>query len=93
MKLTQLIKDFVSRKENAEVIFDLTKLSTEYYYDLIRRRYPNSYKSNVDYTQTLKKINDYIKKHNEFKKINPRDFSVELMKYLYEHRLKPGTRE
>jgi hypothetical protein len=92
MKLTQLIKDFVSRRENSEVLVDLTKLSTEYYYDLIRKRYPNSYTSNVDYTQTLKKINQYIKKHNEFKKVDPRDFSVELMKYLYEHRARAGNK-
>ncbi len=89
MKLTQLIKNFVSRKENADVLIDLTKLSTEYYYDLIRQKYPNSYKSDVDYTQTLKKINHYIKKHKEFREVDPRDFSVELMKYLYDHRSRP----
>lgn len=93
MKLTQLIKDFVSRRENAEVLVDLTKLSTEYYSDLINRKYPNSHRSTVDYTHTLKKIDHYIKKHKEFREVDPRDFSVELMKYLYEHRIRPGIRE
>ncbi|HNZ51850.1 MAG: hypothetical protein BWY36_00541 [Candidatus Diapherotrites archaeon ADurb.Bin253] len=87
MELAQLIKNFVSKKENADILVSLTKLSTEYYSDFINKKYSN--KSDVDYTHTLEKINHYLKSHKEFRNVDPRDFSIELMKYLYDHRSKP----
>lgn len=86
MELSHLIRDFVSRKDNRDILVDLTKLSTEYFSDVVHNKYSNHVTENRDYSDTLKKIEHYIKKHREFRRVDPRDFSVELMKYLYEHR-------
>lgn len=93
MDLTDLIKNFVSKKENASIVVDLTKLSTEYYSGFINRKLYNFRKYNVNYSLTLHKIQNYLRKHEEFKKVDPREFSVELMKYLYEHRISPKSKE
>ncbi len=92
MDLTHLIKDFVSKKENASIVVDLTKLSTEYYSGFVHRTLYNFKKYNPNYSSTLHKIYDYLKKHEEFRKVHPMDFSIELMKYLYENRITPRSK-
>ncbi len=79
MKIENLVKKFVLSKENSDIIVDLTKLSTEYFSNFLSGR---------DYSNVLEQVNNYLKEHSEFKEVNPKVFSIELMKYLYTHRKK-----
>ena len=86
MELSHIVKNFVFRKENADILVDLTKLSTEYYSYFVHNKDYNLPKEDRDYSHALIKIDHYLKKHREFRGVNPKKFSIELMKYLYEHR-------
>jgi hypothetical protein len=77
MKLSNLVKDFVSKKENTNVLIELTKLSTDYF---------SSFIFNNNYSNPLKGIRNYLAEHEEFKGVDAGEFSVELIKYLYEER-------
>lgn len=79
MELSKLIKDFVLNKENADLVVDLTRASTEYISDFVLGN---------DYSKSFKDLKNYINQSEKLKEINAEDFSIELVKYLYETRMK-----
>lgn len=77
MELSNLVKKFVLKKNNMNLVVDLTELSTNYISDFVLGR---------NYSNSLEKLRNYMKKLSDLKEVNPDEFSVELIKYFYEQR-------
>jgi len=77
MELSKLIKDFVLETKNAGLLVDLAKVSTVYIANCVLKR---------DSSEAIGELQNYLAKMEEFKEVNPDEFSVELVKYLYEQK-------
>ena len=79
MELSDFVKNFVLKEENIDVLVNVARLSTEYLHNYIFDK---------DYHKTLEKLKAYLNEREEFKDVDVGQFSLELVKYLYEHRAK-----
>jgi len=74
-----MIEEYVQNPENSAKLVELTKLSTNYL--------SNSLDMN-DYREYVDQIKDEIKDEPGFEDVDAEEFSLGLVKYLYEQRSK-----